>query len=55
MLDITHLQYVPLPFFNELEEVRVWSHMGPSMYDFFNESREGKLNDFSCLESLKRT
>jgi len=33
MLDITHLRQVPLPLFNELEEVRVHSHMGPSMYD----------------------
>jgi hypothetical protein len=28
MLDITHLWEVPLPLFNEPEEVRVCSHMG---------------------------
>jgi hypothetical protein len=33
MIDITHLREVPLPLFNELEEVRVWPHMGPLMYD----------------------
>jgi hypothetical protein len=33
MLNTTHLWYVPLPLFNKLEEVRVWSHMVPSMYD----------------------
>jgi hypothetical protein len=31
MLDITHLRRVPLPLFNEPEEVRVRSHMGLSM------------------------
>jgi len=37
-----------------MEEVRAQTHMGPSMCDF-NESGEGKLGGFSCLESLKRT
>jgi hypothetical protein len=31
MLDITQIRQVPLPLFNEMEEVRVCSHMGPSM------------------------
>jgi hypothetical protein len=48
MLDINHLRQVPLSLFNELEEVRVQSHMGPSMCNF-NESREGKIGGFSCL------
>jgi hypothetical protein len=32
MLDKTHLRSVPRPLFNELEEVRVRSHMGLSMF-----------------------
>jgi hypothetical protein len=54
MLGIAHLWKVIFPLFNELQEVMVRSHMVHSMCDF-NESREGKLGGFSCLESLKIT
>ena len=38
--------------FNELGEGGIWSH-GGSFNEMFYESREGKLDGFSCLESLK--
>jgi hypothetical protein len=40
MLDLTHLQQVPLPLFSELEEVRVRSRMGPSMCDCLTSSEK---------------
>jgi hypothetical protein len=42
MLDITHLWYVPLPLFKKLEEVRVRSRVGPSMYDCLTSPKKVK-------------
>jgi hypothetical protein len=39
--------------FNEPEEGRVWSQMGPSLYDFTSPGRVNSMV-FSYLESLKR-
>ena len=52
MLNITHFQQVPLPFFNELEEVRVHSHMGPSMCSLASPEKE-KSVVFMFRESEK--
>jgi hypothetical protein len=51
MLDITHLQLIPLPLFNKLEEVRVRSHMSPSMYECLRSPEKVNLVVFIFRES----
>jgi hypothetical protein len=43
MFDITHLRYVPLILINDLEEVRVRSHMGPSMCSLASLEKENSV------------
>ena len=52
MLDIAHLWSVPKHMFNEPGEGGVRSH-GASFNEMFYDSREGKLDVFSYLESMK--